>query len=451
MIKRVFWVALFTGLSHFVSLITISYVINNLGEETSGYLGVIDSTIMLVAAIISFGIQLTVNRNVATRTSWRSNYKMGQSSRLMLSFFVLVFGLFVYIMDGDITMLIYCYAPLIALNGDYALYGNGKPIIAASLSFLRVALPNLGIIVTGHYLGIDVLPIYIFLLSMGIFTAGIISAYFNGVSYFYMPRKKFLKFYFKYSKVGIYQVASVLLVPGVLVIANWFYTIAVIGIINVFLKLLIVYKGGLRIIVQTFFKEIKLEGTSTKIDKASLLAWGLMSIPVIYFYDTTQALLFDDTYIAYGPLLPLFGIIMFLSSFRNSAEAKALFNFQDNLNLYVFVGALAFEIIIIATLSFTPQAIWGIPLGFLAGEIVLVLGLGFGLNQSNFFQTRFIFLFKLSPVLILSGGIRVIFGSNIYALVGAMVFYVLWIVLFYRKLVFSSLTEDLNTDKQNNT
>jgi O-antigen/teichoic acid export membrane protein len=86
MIKRVFWVALFTGLSHLISIITISYVLRNLGEETSGYLGVIDSTIVFVSSIISFGIQLAVNRNVATSTSWKSNYKLGQSSRLMLSF-----------------------------------------------------------------------------------------------------------------------------------------------------------------------------------------------------------------------------------------------------------------------------------------------------------------------------------------------------------------------------
>jgi hypothetical protein len=46
MLKRVFWIALFTGLSHLISIITISYVLQNLGEETSGYLGIIDSTVI---------------------------------------------------------------------------------------------------------------------------------------------------------------------------------------------------------------------------------------------------------------------------------------------------------------------------------------------------------------------------------------------------------------------
>ncbi len=443
MIKRVFWVALFTGLSHLISLITISFVLTQLGEEVSGYLGLIDSTVMLVSAIISFGIQLAVNRNVATRENWWANYKMAQSSRLALSFLVLAFGLVSYLIQGDITQLIYCYAPLVALNGDYALYGNGKPIAAASLSFLRVALPNLGVLATGYWLGPEVVPVYIVLLAAGIFLAGVIAARFNGVQYFYRPRKKFLRFYYKYLKVGLYQVTGTLLVPGVLVIANWFYAIETIGLLNGLLKLLIVYKGGLRIIVQTFFKEIRLPRTPDKIDKASLLAWGLISIPVIFYYDTTIHLLYKDKYDSYPYLLPFFGLIMLLSAFRNAAEAKALLNRQDNLNLYVFIGALVAEVGVLALIGLTSNSIWGLPMGFLAGELVLVLGLGIGLHHRHFFRTRLVFLLKLSPALLLIGGVRYLMGDNLYWLAGAVVFYLLWCVVFYRKLIFTSLTEDL--------
>jgi|GEM_PF-1469746 len=443
MIKRVFWVALFTGLSHLISLITISYIIRELGEETSGYLGVIDSTMMVVASIISFGIQLAVNRNVATKTSWKSNYKLGQSARFMLSLFVLVFGIVAYLIDGDLSNLIYCYAPLVALNGDYALYGNGKPIVAASLSFLRVALPNIGILVTGSFFGPEVLYVYVLLLALGIFLAGVISANVNHVSYFFLPRKNFVKFYFKYLKVGIYQVTSVLIVTGVLVIANWFYSIVLIGLINGLLKILIIYKGGLRIIVQTFFKEIKLPGTSQKIDKASILAWGAISIPVIIFYDTTLHLLFDTTYDEYLLLLPLLGFIMLLSAFRNSAEAKALIEKKDNLNLYVFISALVIEILVMAIFSVTDYKIWGIPFGFFIGEIILVAGLGIGLGKHHFFWNRLIFLIKLSPVLAICGLLRFFIGANLYVLLACLALYVVWIVVFYRKLVFESLTKEL--------
>jgi O-antigen/teichoic acid export membrane protein len=114
-------------------------VIRELGEEVSGYIGIIDSAVVLVASVISFGIQLAVNRNVATKSSWKSNYHLAQSARLMLSFFVIAFGAILYFTNGQMQYLIYAFAPLVALNGDYALYGNGKPITASSLSFLRVA------------------------------------------------------------------------------------------------------------------------------------------------------------------------------------------------------------------------------------------------------------------------------------------------------------------------
>ncbi|MEQ8244412.1 hypothetical protein [Fulvivirga sp.] len=441
MLKRVFWVALFTGLSHLISIITISYVLRNLGEETSGYLGVIDSTIVFVSTIISFGIQLAVNRNVATSTSWKSNYKLGQSSRLMLSFFVLAFGVVAYIFEGNINLLIYCYAPLIALNGDYALYGNGKPIIAASLSFLRVALPNLGIIVCGHYFGPDVLPIYILLLALGTLTTGFIAAYFNGVSYFYMPRKHFLKFYFKYSKIGVYQVVGVLLVPSILVVANWFYSIAIIGLINGLLKLLIVYKGGLRIIVQTFFKEIKEERTDLKIDKASLIAWGAISIPIIIYFKTTLFLLFDHTYDDIASILPFIGGVMFLAAFRNASEAKALIQKKDNLNLYVFLVALLIEIVVIILFSYTSSSIWGIPIGLFIAELTIVLGLGFGLNKIKFFTERLRFIGMLLPPLVLAFTIKFFIGESYITLGVSVIIYGVWSLVFFRKLIFGSLTK----------
>ena len=441
MLKRVFWVALFTGLSHLISIITISYVLRNLGEETSGYLGVIDSTIVFVSTIISFGIQLAVNRNVATSTSWKSNYKLGQSSRLMLSFFVLAFGVVAYIFEGNINLLIYCYAPLIALNGDYALYGNGKPIIAASLSFLRVALPNLGIIVCGHYFSPNVLPIYILLLALGTLTTGFIAAYFNGVSYFYMPRKHFLKFYFKYSKIGVYQVVGVLLVPSILVVANWFYSIAIIGLINGLLKLLIVYKGGLRIIVQTFFKEIKEERTDLKIDKASLIAWGAISIPIIIYFKTTLFLLFDHTYDDIASILPFIGGVMFLAAFRNASEAKALIQKKDNLNLYVFLVALLIEIVVIILFSYTSSSIWGIPIGLFIAELTIVLGLGFGLNKVKFFTERLRFLGMLLPPLVLAFAIKFFIGESYITLGASVIIYGVWSLVFFRKLIFGSLTK----------
>lgn len=441
MIKRVFWVALFTGLSHLISILTISYVIRELGEEVSGYIGIIDSTVILVASIISFGIQLAVNRNVATKTSWQSNYNLAQSARLMLSFFIVIFGAVLYLFGGEMQYLIYAFAPLVALNGDYALYGNGKPITASSLSFLRVAAPNLGILFAGYLGGLNVIYVYIVLLATGIFLAGLISSRANHVKYFFLPRKHFLKFYFKYWKVGGYQVASALIVPGILVIADWFYSLAIIGLINGLLKILIVYKGGLRIIVQTFFKEITIEKTHEKIDKASLLAWGAVSIPIIVYYNTTLNLLFDNKYDEIAILLPVIGAIMFLGAFRNASEARALILKKDNLNLSIFLIALLLQTIVLITFSYTPYFIWGIPLGLLIAELTVVIGLGYGLHRWHYFIRRFNFILKLLPPIIFSLLLKFIFPPSLTILGISIIIYIIWSFIFFRKLIFGSLTD----------
>lgn len=439
MIRRVFWVALFTGLSHLVSLVTVSFVITNLGEETSGYLGVIDSTIMVVASIISFGIQLAVNRNVATKFSWKSNYSLAQASRLMLGLILGLGGLIGYWWFKDIAILVYCMSPLIALNGDYALYGNGKPIAAASLSFLRVALPNLGILALAYLYEIDIVIPYVYLLALGIFLAGVLASRFNQVDYLVVPRKNFVKFYFKYLKVGLYQVVSVLLLAGVLTIGNIFYEIAVIGLVNGLLRILIIYKGGLRIIVQSFFKEIASPGTAAKIDKASILAWGAIAIPVIIFHETTLEILFDDTYDSFKMLMPVFGIIMLLGALRNAAEADALIRRKDNLNLFAFLTAFLVELVIIIAFSYSDAVIWGIPLGILAGEIVLVLYLGIGLGAREFLGNRLLFLLKILPVLILIFLIKLFVVDGLIGITAGMIIYVGYAAFFNRNLLFKAI------------
>ena len=81
MIRRIFVVGLYTGSAHLASIVAISYLLRNLGERTLGFIGLVDSTVLIVAGIVSFGIQLSVNRNVALQKNWRSNYHLGQSAR----------------------------------------------------------------------------------------------------------------------------------------------------------------------------------------------------------------------------------------------------------------------------------------------------------------------------------------------------------------------------------
>jgi len=438
MIRRIFVVGFYTGTAHLVSILAISYLLRNLGERTLGFIGLVDSTVLIVAGIVSFGIQLSVNRNVALQKNWRSNYHLGQSARFTASLLVVSFGIFSYLFNWDPTKMVYFIAPLIAFNGDYALYGSGKPIHAARLSFFRVLMPYSGLIIVTRYFETDYLSIYVTLIGLGILNSGFFAARINHVSYLFPVDKEFYKFYLKYYKVGLFQISSVLLITGILAVSKGFYTIEVIGLVYGLLKIFEVFKGGLRIIVQAFFKELQHEIVGLKIDKLGILIGAFILIPTILYTETTLNLLFADAYDNKSGMLVLFGIAMFIASFKTSADIRVLLQKRDNVNLRSYLIALFATIIIVIIMSRSQYNLYGIPSGLIVGELILLLTLGWNLGRIGFFAQRMIFLLKVSPMLIVSYGIKILFEASIFTLAISSALYAIFVVYVFRKLIFGS-------------
>lgn len=438
MLKRVFWIALYTGSAQILSLLAVNVVLRNLGEESSGYMGIVDSYILLMATIISFGIQLSVNRNVAKTKGWRSNYQLAQSSRFTLGLILLAFGLVSLLYKWEVSKIILVFAPLVALNGDYTLYGKGEPIIAARLSLIRVALPNLAIIISSHWLGDLSIYFYIIFAAIGLLNSGFWAARINQTDYVYAPRKSFYKFYSKYAKVGIFQLSYALMITGILAFAKNFYSIATIGLIYGILKYFEVFKGVIRIIVQAFFRELKHDGINLKVDKASILLGTGVVIPTIIYPNTTLALLYGETYNHIELILPIFGLAMFISSVKASADMKLLMLKKDNVNLYTYLSAIFVTYTAAILLSFTELAPFGVAVGIVLGEIILLIGLGYNLNKVTFFSDRGYFIFKLTPVLILSFLLKLFFGESILLLTISIGMFATWAFIFYRKLLFDN-------------
>lgn len=438
MLKRVFWVALYTGSAQILSLLAVNVVLRNLGEETSGYMGIVDSYILIMATIISFGIQLSVNRNVAKTKGWRSNYQLAQSSRITLGLILLTFGIVSLLYKWEVSKLILIFAPLVALNGDYTLYGKGQPIIAARLSLVRVALPNLAIIISSYWVGPLSVYFYIIFAAIGLLNSGFWASRINHTDYIYPPRKSFFKFYAKYAKVGIFQLSYALMVTGILAFAKNFYAIATIGLIYGILKYFEVFKGVLRIIVQAFFRELKHDGINLKIDKASMLLGIGAVIPTILYPHTTLSLLYGETYSNIELILPIFGMAMLISSIKASADMKLLMLKKDNINLYIYLIAIIITYTTAFLLSFTEWAPYGVAVGIVIGETVLLLGLGYNLNKFTFFIERGYFIIKLIPILVLSYLLKLYFGESLLLLLTSVGVFVLWSFIFYRKLLFDN-------------
>jgi len=438
MIKRVFWIALYTGVSQVLSLYTISYVIRNLGEKTGGYIAILEANILVMAVIISFGIQFAVNRNVATRKRWHSNYSLSQSARLTVGLSIVLFGIISYFLNWDITKWIFLIAPLIALNGDYALYGSGMPVKAARLSMFRVALPNLAILIGSKFIGEDAIYLYMVFAGIGILNSGFWASRINKVPYLYTPAKNFIKIYWKNYKVGIWQLSHVFLLTGILVVAKSFYTVAMIGLVYGVLKYYEVLKGVLRIIWQAFFRELGVEGNNLRIDKAGILLGTGVLIPTILFPNITIAIIYGSKYDGLALMLPLFGIAMFLASFRSSSHIQVMMNRKDNYNLFITLAAVLLTLSVMIALSFTTHNEYGIPIAIILGEFVLLMGLGLHLGGLTFFRQRLLFLMKLVPVVFVCYILKLVLEPSIINLALCMGIYLVWTFFFYKKLLFDS-------------
>lgn len=171
MIKRLGIVACCTGSSQILSVIAIGVVARYCAPHTIGSIGVVESYVLLIGAMISFGLQLATNRDIVLSQQWSQYFEMGQKARIAMAVMLLPVSL-LYFLNEDFVYLLFLGSPLIALNGDYALYGRGMPEYASFLSFIRVAIPSLTLLICAFVQSEHILAGYIFSLFAGIYVAG---------------------------------------------------------------------------------------------------------------------------------------------------------------------------------------------------------------------------------------------------------------------------------------
>src|SRR6185436_11384984 len=144
MLKRIFTIALLTGAGQVFVIFALKYISQTSSPEQVKAIGQIDSLVLFIMNVIALGLQPSAMRNLALTEDWKREYSDTQSARLTLSIFITLFALLGFI---DQYFLVFLIAPLLALSGDYALYGRGLPVKGAIISFARSAIPFLLILV----------------------------------------------------------------------------------------------------------------------------------------------------------------------------------------------------------------------------------------------------------------------------------------------------------------
>lgn len=326
MIKRLIIVGAFTGIAHLTNIFILKYLATNISKETISAIGEIDSLVILIVSIISFGLQLSATRKIALLEDWKDEYYDTQSARLTLSLFLVLFGLSGFLITKNILFL---FSPIFGLNGDYALYGRGKPQLGAFVSLLRVIIPAGSLLLVSLYWNEYLIPVYIISILFSYFLAGIIVSKSLQVSYFIKPGIKNIKKYWLHFGLGVSSVLFLFIGVSLINVISLFYTASSIAVIYIILKFYMIFKGVRQIIVQSFYKELTQEKTAFQVDQLASIGGLVLFVSLAFFLKVIAPIFFSSDFVNYSTTFLIIGLAGFVSSFTTSTGARLLLVHKD--------------------------------------------------------------------------------------------------------------------------
>ncbi|GHC44463.1 hypothetical protein [Ulvibacter litoralis] len=386
MIKRLLIVGAFTGIGHLTNILILKYLSINIPKETISIIGEIDSLVILIVSIISFGLQLSATRKIAILDDWKEEYYSTQSARFTLSLFLIVVGLSGFLITKNVLFL---FSPIFGLNGDYALYARGKPKLGAFVSMLRVIIPAMALFLASIYWNEYLVTIYGLTILGAYILAGLIVSSSLQVDYFVKPNVKNLKKYWIHLGLGIASVLFLFIGISLINIVSLIYTTSIVAIIYLILKFYMIFKGIRQIIVQSFYKELIEEKIAFKVDQIASITGLVFFISLGFFLNVMAPVFFSEEFINYHSTFFLIGLAGFVSSFTTSTGARLLLLSKDK--EYTRNIILAAGITIISSIVF--YYVFGnklslIALSILIGELVLSGLNTFSVKENNFLIKR---------------------------------------------------------------
>jgi len=427
MLKRIFIIALFTGIGQLFIVFALRYISHHSTNDQLKAIAQIDSLVLFLTNAIALGLQPAAMRSLALNTEWKNEYIATQSARLTLGLLLTTLILLAFFNKYYLAFVI---APLLALSGDYAIYGRGYPVRGAIISLIRSIVPFSLIIVFLFYKPESIAWVYLAgLLFAYLITNMLISKYLN-VPIYASPRWKNLKLYIDTLSLGLVSLGLYFIGMGVILIAPYFYNNTVVATAFVGLKFYVIFKGVLRIIQQAFLKEMKSEDIGLKIDQLGSLLGLSFAIFIICFPVTFINLFFGEKYIADKIYFILLGISALVYSLFSSFTTKAMLERKDNHYASIALSAAVFTLIICVALSFSWPHSYSIGISILSGEIFFASGMLILMNKRKYLLERAQFLLKILLFAILPAGVGFFFFDNLMSFSITFGIYSLCIFIF---------------------
>jgi hypothetical protein len=432
MLKRLALVALFTGSAQLVTLLALKFLAGSMATSELTQLGEIDSLINLIINVIGLGLLMSSVRNIAISTEWKKEIDLAQEARLTLSLLLMplaVWGIYNH------SYLIFLFAPVFALQADYALYGRSYPVHAAVISFIRVLTPYLGILLAFHFHPQWNVAAFASFSILIYFLAGLFISKFFHRPYISWPSFKSLHLYLKSLSLGIVSLSYYFIGLGLITFAVYFYQDSTIAIAYIGCKVYMIFKGVLRMINQSFIKEMTDHAVQLKVDYLSGMAGFLFLAGVLFFPDSFIRLLLNKALNFDRQMLLLLAAAGLISALFTSYTTQAILEKKDR--SYALIATTASLLAIGCTIVYShfSQSPTGVFLGIFIGELVSVIGLLKIAGYQSAIRQRLIASGKFILLLGLPLIVKAWMGdTNIGFVTGLSLMSTVFLLTFYKKL-----------------
>ncbi len=434
MLKRILPIALLTGSGQLFSLFALKYISRFGSSLDLKAIGQTDSLVLFMLNGIALGLQTAAMRDLALAEDWKTDFRQAQSARFTLS--ILLCG-GVLLAFFNHYYFLFLFAPVLAMNGDYALYARSHPIAGASVGFSRLFLPYASIMVAAHSRPDLIIPVYIFsTVIIYVFSNLFISWYLKtpAVS---KPSLKNLHLYIKSLPIGVEILSLYFIGMGLMMVIPYFYSNSTVALAFVGLKFYMLFKGVLRIIHQAFIREMNSFEICLRVDQLCMLAGTSFTVFMICFPKTVIGIFFGEKYLGdpvYFILLAIAGLIY--SSF-SSFIIRAMLEKKDIPNAIAALAGALFTISLNIVLSFFYSTAVSIGVSLIAGELAFAISMVFILHHKGLVRDRLIFFMKNIFIVTIPVFISWFFGDHMKNLVIAFfLFGALMTISHYKKFAF---------------
>jgi hypothetical protein len=372
MLKRLTLVALFTGSAQLSTLLALKQLGGSMDPARLSSLGGIDSLLNLIISLIALGLLMSSVRDLAISQDWQLEMDKAQTARLTLS--LLLIPAAAWSLHNQ-DYFIFLFAPVFALNADYALYGRSYPVLAAVFAFGRVLIPYVAVLIAVRLHSADAIPVFFISSVLVYLGSGIFITRFLGRPYWQRPSWKSLHLYWRSLNLGVASLSFYFIGLGLIPIAVYFYDDRVIATAYVGCKLYMIFKGVLRIISQSFIREMINSEAQLKVDRLAGFA-GFLFLAAVLIYPATCLKLFLSKALEFDKhMLIILALAGLVSAVLLSLTSRAILEKKDRPYAIITGIASIAAIALCIILSFFVPSPASIFAAIFAGELLSVFGL----------------------------------------------------------------------------